>query len=70
MAKCEKCGKEYLDGTEHVCALPGEQKSEGISSQEEKQIPVDETQQQKAEIEEKKEVENHGKKESDNEESS
>lgn len=29
MAKCEKCGEEYPDGTEHVCSSqPEEQKSE------------------------------------------
>ena len=27
MAKCEKCGKEYPDGTEHVCSPQEEQKA-------------------------------------------
>lgn len=37
MAKCEKCGKEYPDSTEHVCSSqPEEQKPETNTSQEEK----------------------------------
>lgn len=27
MAKCDKCGEEYPDGTEHVCSSPEEQKA-------------------------------------------
>ena len=27
MAKCGKCGKEYPDGTEHVCSPQEEQKA-------------------------------------------
>lgn len=49
MAKCEKCGKEYPDGTEHVCSSPEEQKSETNTSQEEKATPVEETHPQKTE---------------------
>lgn len=49
MAKCEKCGKEYLDGIKHVCSLPGEQKPETNTSQEEKATPTGETKSQKTE---------------------
>lgn len=28
MAKCEKCGKEFPEGTEHVCSSSEEQKPE------------------------------------------
>lgn len=43
MAKCEKCGKEYTDGTEHVCSTPEEQKPETNVSQEEKTASVEGT---------------------------
>lgn len=48
MAKCEKCGKEYPDGTKHVCSLPEEQKPETNTS-EEKITPAEETQSPKTE---------------------
>lgn len=33
MAKCEKCGAEYPEGTEHVCPLlPEEESSEATTS--------------------------------------
>ena len=44
MAKCEKCGKEYQDSTEHVCSSPEEQKTETNTSQEKKATPEEETQ--------------------------
>ncbi|MBI4738395.1 hypothetical protein HY772_02325 [Candidatus Woesearchaeota archaeon] len=49
MAKCEKCGKEYPDGTEHVCSSPEEQKMETNTSQEKKATPEEKTQPQKTE---------------------
>jgi len=67
MAKCEKCGKEYQDGTEHICSSPEEEKSETNVSQEEKATPEEETQPQKSEdsTQEKTDVEKDGKKEGD-----
>ncbi len=53
MAKCEKCGKEYPDGTEHVCSLQEEQKQEESASQEEKNTPADEDKPQEEEKTEK-----------------
>ena len=49
MAKCEQCGKEYPDGTEHVCSSPEEQKTETNTSQEEEQQSAEKTQPQKTE---------------------
>ncbi len=39
MAKCENCGEEYPDGTEHVCSPPAEDstKAEEPSEPEEPQ---------------------------------
>ncbi len=34
MAKCEKCGAEYQDGSEHICSPPAEEKQETNASQE------------------------------------
>jgi len=67
MAKCEKCGKEYPDGTEHICSSPEEEKPETNVSQEEKATPAEETQPQKSEdsTQEKTDVEKDGKKEGD-----
>ncbi len=42
MAKCEKCGKEYPDGTDHVCSSQEEQKPEASAPQEEKAVPAEE----------------------------
>ena len=49
MAKCEKCGKEYPDGTKHVCSSQEEQKPETDTSQEEKATSAGETKSQKTE---------------------
>lgn len=56
MPKCEKCGEEYPEGTEHICLLQEEQKPEAnVSSEsgakeskEEKIKPAEENQPQKA----------------------
>jgi len=58
MAKCEKCGKEYPDGTEHVCSLQEEQKqeesvAEESAPQEEKNVPAAENKPQEEEKTEK-----------------
>lgn len=61
MAKCEKCGKEYPDGTEHVCSSPEEQKPETNGSQEEeKATPEEETQPQKTEDSAQEKIEEKG----------
>lgn len=53
MAKCEKCGQEYPDGTEHVCTLVEEKKTkettaaekENKESSEQKEAPAETPQQ-------------------------
>ena len=37
MAKCEKCGEEYPDNTEHVCSLDKTEESK-IDSEEEESL--------------------------------
>ncbi|MDP3733731.1 MAG: hypothetical protein Q8R37_00750 [Nanoarchaeota archaeon] len=34
MAKCDKCGEEYPDGSEHVCSAPEEKVEEENAAEE------------------------------------
>lgn len=42
MAKCEKCGQEYPDGTEHVCSLAPEVQSQPQEQEAEKKVSSEE----------------------------
>ena len=47
MAKCEKCGEEYPDDTEHLCSSPSEESQQSEKKVEEEapheDVPKEET---------------------------